>query len=171
MIRHNIFNVDRVGGDCFNRSPVTLDESTPRGLFTAGDGSRFIVCDHPRSRFAVALDEGKFPAFSLVPLGYQPIAYGVLCHFVQVHLGPVESFDLVEEEEDLGHGDIVIVHNCLMMGIAGPDERCTLETIAYGIGNVSGKIREWTLMAGGQIPFFGMVVAPESEQEDEPKGS
>ncbi len=86
MIENLIFRPNQTGTADVSY-PMPLDVRTPYGLFSGQSGNRYIVCDDPYHRFAVALEHTEMEPFTGFRLGDLPSDFGRLCELDGINLG------------------------------------------------------------------------------------
>lgn len=65
-----------IGGGLGVGVELPLDRDTPRGLFHAQSGNRYVVCDDLDQRFAIVLEHATTKPFTLIPLGRDEVDRG-----------------------------------------------------------------------------------------------
>ena len=73
-IQHLIFQPTLSG--VYEAEGIPLDWRTPRRLFMGANRNRYLVCDHPYDRFAIALQHGELAPFTMFRLGGLPADKG-----------------------------------------------------------------------------------------------
>lgn len=126
-----------------------IDAHAPRGIFETADGSIFLVCDYPGSRFALVLKHRLFRQFEAIALTANALDYGTW-------LG-IGQFCMVQKiQDDLGSrkGQVWVEDDTIQMWVGWPDGEMTRPSIAFGAWDcICGGFDVWAVIVGDRIVF------------------
>ena len=151
MIENLIFRPNLTGTADLDH-PMPLDVRTRHGLFSGQSGNRYIVCDDPYHRFAVALEHTEMEPFTGFRLGDLPSDIGRLCELDGINLGE-QIFEPIESDVP---GMLEVDDGTIRLYIRSLSGTSYWTPIAVGVCNVPrGIFCDWT-MTMCEIPFFGI---------------
>lgn len=127
-----------------------LDFATPRGLFRSEKGIRYVVCDHPKRRFAIALDHPDYEPFTYLPLRGKPVDIGRWVGVGTFRLDRLLNY----EGNTMSTGTLLIGEGAVSLLVQDRRERYSFQKVARGFGGRPDWAYErWTLPANGERFF------------------
>lgn len=113
--------------------------------------NRYLVCDNPLQRFAIALRHDDLAPFTTFALGGLPADVGYYEGVGTIHLGKPLEWD----RTNCGVGKLGIERDHAEMLVRDVSGRTFWRTNAYGWGGAAGMYEEWAFMVDEDSPFFG----------------